>query len=278
VLRTILGRLPSAAIAILALPLIAREYFRSSTGRAYGLTLADKLVLLAKMVRNNMCVLSASNFISHILMAARLMNVPLATAGVIVECGCYKGGSTVNLSLVAAACGRTLHVFDSFAGLPPPTGEDEGHVVIRDQVVHTYEAGAYAGTRAEVEANLRRYGALGACELHEGFFDDTLPGFAEPVVFAYLDVDLVQSERTCLKHLWPLLIDGGYMYTDEAHHLEIASLFYDRAWWQRELGTNAPGLVGGGNGIGLFLQEGGFGSSLGFTVKSTRADLERRAG
>jgi hypothetical protein len=278
VLNTILARLPSAAISILALPLIARAYFRSSTGRAYGVTLIDKLILLTKMVRNNMCVLSASNFISHILMAARVMNVPPSIPGVIVECGCYKGGSTVNLSLVAAACRRTLHVFDSFAGLPPPVSDDEGHLVIGEQVVHTYQAGAYAGTRAEVEANLRRYGALGVCELHEGFFDSTLPSFAEPVIFAYLDVDLVDSEKTCLKHLWPLLIEGGYVYTDEAHHFEIASLFYDREWWRRELGLDAPGLVGGGNGIGLFLQEGGFGSSLGFTVKLTRSGLERRAG
>jgi hypothetical protein len=278
VLTTILRRLPSAAISILVLPLIARAYFRASTGAEYGITLGQKLGLLAKMVRNNTRVPSASNFISHLLMAARVMNVPKTTPGVMVECGCYKGGSTVNLSLVAAACGRTLHVFDSFAGLPEPDGADEGHVVVGEQIVRTYEAGAYAGTKAEVTENVRTYGVLDVCELHEGFFDDTMPGFAEPVVFAYLDVDLVRSEETCLKHLWPLLIDGGYVYTDEAHHLEIAGLFYDREWWRRELDTEPPGLVGGGNGIGLFLEEGGFGSSLGFTVKSTRTDLERREG
>src|SRR6266567_2092263 len=41
--------------------------------------------------------------------------------GDLVECGCYLGGSSAKLSLVAAALGRRLWVCDSFQGLPVVT-------------------------------------------------------------------------------------------------------------------------------------------------------------
>jgi O-methyltransferase len=277
-LRLILGRLPSALVTLIVLPIVARRYFQGSTGKEYGVGLMSKLRLLALMIRNNIRITSASNFISHMLMAAEIWNVPPAVKGVIVECGAYKGGSTANLSLVAAACGRELHVFDSFAGLPTPDVVDQGHVVVAGKSVHTYSEGAYTGTLDEVRSNVGQFGALKSCVFHEGYFDRTLPDFALPVAFAYLDVDLAASETTCLRYLWPLLIDGGFIYTDEADHLEIASLFYDKQWWRDELGTTPPGLVGAGSGLGLFLHEGGFRSSLGYTMKFLRQDFDQRAG
>ncbi|WP_375485443.1 TylF/MycF/NovP-related O-methyltransferase [uncultured Mycobacterium sp.] len=266
-------------ITLLLLPIVARRYFRTSTGRAYGVGLATKLRLLAAMVRNNMLVPSASIWVTHLLMATEILNVPPSVKGVIVECGCFKGGSTVNLSLVAAACGRELHVFDSFAGLPDPSPEDSGHLLLVDSEVQTYARGAYAGTLQEVTSNIERFGARDACTFHKGYFEDTLPQFDQPIVFAFVDVDLASSVKTCLEYLWPLLIDGGYLFTDEAPHLEIAGLFYDRQWWSEVLGTEPPGLVGAGNGLGLFPHEGGFfGSSIGYTAKIDRSALPSRPG
>ncbi|HMG28260.1 MAG TPA: TylF/MycF/NovP-related O-methyltransferase [Acidimicrobiia bacterium] len=277
-LRLIAKRLPSALVTILLLPVVARRYFRRETGAAYGISLTRKLGLLGRMIRNNAQVPSASNFISHLLMAAEILNVPPDTPGVLVECGAYKGGSTVNLSMVAALCGRKLHVFDSFEGLPEPGADDAGHVVMAEGVVRTYESGAYAGTLNEVRSNVKRFGAPEACEFHKGYFSDTLPEFDEPVVFAYLDVDLATSEKECLRYLWPLLVSEAFVFTDEAHHLEIAELFFDREWWKDELHAPPPGLVGAGSGLGLFLHEGGFRSSIGYTVKIERDDLEQRPG
>jgi O-methyltransferase len=42
----------------------------------------------------------------------------LAPPGVIVEAGCYKGGSTAKFSLMAEKVNRDLVVFDSFQGIP----------------------------------------------------------------------------------------------------------------------------------------------------------------
>jgi hypothetical protein len=200
-------------------------------------------------------------------MAAKIMNVPPGVSGVLVECGSFKGGSTANLSLVAEACGRKLHVFDSFAGLPVPKGVDKDHLVIADMEIHTYKEGDYLGRLEEVQENVRKYGSLEVCEFHPGYFEDTLPLFSEPVVFAFLDVDLVASEQTCLRYIWPLLENQRFLFTDEAAHHAIASLFYDSQWWQQEVSSVAPGLIGAGSGLGLTIHVGGFRSSLGYAVK-----------
>lgn len=257
------------AVSVVALlPLYLQEYFRPSTGAAYGIGRAAKLRLLLRMVRTTRRVQSASNFVSHLFMATKIMNLPPTTPGVLVECGCFKGASSANLSLVARLCGRELHVFDSFEGLPEPEDEDRSHVVLSQGEVHTYEAGAYAGALEEVRANIAQCGDIDVCHFHKGFVEDTLPGFGEPVAFAYVDVDLVSAVRTCIQYLWPLLADGSYFFTDEAHHLSVAALFFDATWWQDTLGTDAPGLVGAGSGLGIIPDSGGARSSIGYTVKN----------
>ena len=44
--------------------------------------------------------------------------------GPMVECGCFHGGSSAKLSLVARILDKPLYVCDSFQGLPPVTGND----------------------------------------------------------------------------------------------------------------------------------------------------------
>jgi O-methyltransferase len=144
--------------------------------------------------------------------------------------------------------------------------------------VRTYTQGAYAGTLEEVRGNVRRFGVLDVCEFVVGYFSDTLPSFNESVAFAYVDADLVDSVRDCLTFLWPKLVPGGFMFTDEAHHNRIAELFFDRSWWSEVMGVEPPGLVGAGNGLGLLLYPGGFRSSLGFTVKLDGQQLEQLPG
>ncbi len=49
-----------------------------------------------------------------------LAELPVSGKGTgdVVECGCYAGGSTAKLSIVAKALGKRVLVFDSFEGLP----------------------------------------------------------------------------------------------------------------------------------------------------------------
>jgi O-methyltransferase len=276
--RSSLKRVPAALVTTALLPVVAREFFARDTGREYGVGLLMKLKFLALAIRNNVRVDSASNFLYHLIMAGKILRIPQDLPGDLVECGSFKGGSAVNLSTLAAWTGRRLHLFDSFEGLPEPQPGDTEHLVLSELQFHTYEQGAYAGSLSEVRENIRKYGVLGVCEFHKGYFSETLPDFDAHLVFAYVDADLTSSVRDCLRYLWPLLQEGSYLFTDEAHHTEIAGLFYDPGWWASELHSAPPGLVGGGNGLGLLLHPGGFRSSLGFTAKLKTQVLPRRAG
>jgi len=266
--RRAVARAYRLAIAAASLPIILADYFDPDTGAAYDVGLASKLVLAARMVRNNWQIPTGSSFVEHLVMAAAILEVPPEVDGCVVECGCFKGGSTANLSLVAGLCDRTLHVFDSFEGMPEPTAEDETHLVVDSARVHAYEENSWDATIDEVEANVVAYGDPGAVVFHPGYFEETMPGFDEPCVAAFLDVGLRASAETALEHLWPVLRNDGRCFTHEAKHMDMADLFFDRAWWRETLDAEPPGLVGAGSGIGLHPGPNGFSSLLAYTVKN----------
>lgn len=255
-------------LLVLSMPMIFAEYFQRKTGKEYNVGFLTKLGLVLKMIKNNKKVTSSSTFLEHLAMATRILNIPPSVEGCVVECGCYKGGSTANLSLVSALCNRRLEVFDSFEGLPQPSNRDSVHTVLDLREFHTYSKSAWYGSLEEVKKNISRYGKIDVCNFNVGFFEDTLPKFNKGCAFIFLDVDLRSSLEACLKYLWPLLRDGSYLFTHEAPHMEIASLFFDRQWWRDNLNCDYPGLVGAGCGLGLTPGTGAFRSSIGYTIKN----------
>lgn len=224
-----------------------------------------KSVLLIRIVRNRLRVTSATGFVEQLAMISALLRLPASVEGSVVECGCYLGGSTTNLSLAAKLVGRKLYVFDSFRGLPEPKLKDVRHLAMNVGEFHRYTQGSWCGSLESVKANVAKYGSLEVCTFIEGYFESTLPNFSETVAFAFCDVDLRDSLETCLRYLWPLMSLSGVLFTHEAHHLEIASLFYDQSLWP----DSVPGLVGAGSGLGLSPMKGGFfGSCIGYIIKS----------
>jgi O-methyltransferase len=129
------------------------------------------------------------------------LTIPKSVEGCVVECGCYKGKSTANLSLVCALCKRTLEVFDSFEGLPEPSIDDKTHVILGQREVHTYSKGAWSASLSETKENVSRYGKIDVCNFNPGYFEDTLPKFKKSAAFVFLDVDLKSSVKTCLRYL-----------------------------------------------------------------------------
>lgn len=160
--------------------------------------------------------------------------------GVIVEAGCFKGGSTAKLSIAAAEIGRRLIVFDSFEGIPD-NSEPHDKTLFGDDA--RFAAGSYAGGLSEVSDNVRRWGELDVCEMRPGWFENTLPSFREPVAVAFVDVDLAASTRTCLQHLYPLLIPGGVIFSHDGHLPLCLEVLRDRAMW-KEIGAPAPVFSG----------------------------------
>jgi hypothetical protein len=223
----------------------------------YGIGFWRRLALAARIRWNLRKIVSATSFREHLVLLTALLTVSKDTAGGVVECGTYYGASACSLSLLCKIVGRELHIFDSFEGLPTPEEGDRKHLLLNDRAIHIYEQGSWSGPFAAVQANLRRYGAIEVCHFHRGFFDRTLPNFQEPVCFAFCDVDLAASLRTCLECLWPLLGDNCPFFTHEANHIPIAALFYSERIW----GKQCPGLVS--------TEE-----SLGYTIKNPTAILE----
>jgi hypothetical protein len=139
--------------------------------------------------------------------------------------------------------GRKLRVYDSFQGLPLP--------VPADREGKGYTQGQYRGTLNEVRRNIQHWGAIESCEFVAGWFEDTLPTISGPILLAWIDVDLEASLHTCVKHIWPHLVDEGFIFTDECVRLDYVSLFWSEKWWKKYFDRTSPGLIGAGTGLGL---------------------------
>jgi O-methyltransferase len=104
---------------LLSLPfLVVFLFFDRGLHKGYGVTLRGALSLAYQMRRTTRRVETGTSFRAHLAMAAKILSIPPDVHGVIVEAGCWKGGTTANLSIVADIVGRDLIVYDSFEGLP----------------------------------------------------------------------------------------------------------------------------------------------------------------
>jgi O-methyltransferase len=135
--------------------------------------------------------------------------------GDVVECGVASGNSLAMLAALnrLETAPRRVLGFDSWEGLPEPRDEDlrtPGSVATR---------GAFSATHEDlVGLRLEQYGrdVLDAVTLVRGRFEDTLPHCpVERIAVLHLDVDLYDSYRTCLRHLWPKVSVNGVVAFDE---------------------------------------------------------------
>jgi O-methyltransferase len=128
--------------------------------------------------------------------------------GEFVEVGCYKGAMTVWLRALLDDLGReetTIHVFDSFAGLPEPGKHDSQHLAVGELVADPGDVN-----------DIHRHWGLVPPVIHPGWFADTLPdGLPKQIAFAYLDGDFYDSIMTSLTCCVPLLTPGGLIVVDD---------------------------------------------------------------
>ena len=150
------------------------------------------------------------------------------TAGVpgdLVECGCYKGGSAAMLGL-ARTTGRTLWLFDSFAGMPEPAEEDPPEAA---EKVGTSSCPAKA-----VRANLSACGVGDPIQLVPGWYKDTLPWpELKQIAVLHIDCDWYESVRKCLDALYHNLSPGAVVQVDDYGHWAGACKAVDdwlKAW------------------------------------------------
>jgi O-methyltransferase len=170
-----------------------------------------------------------------------ILTLPKDHEGHIVEAGSYKGSSSAKFSLAAKLAGRRLIICDSFRGLP---FSDECHGMSIENKEVIFHEGDFAGSIEEVKTNIEKFGALDVCDFVEGWFDDSLVNWSTPIAVMYLDVDLASSTRSCLKYLYPCVIPGGSIYSQDGHLTLVIEVFEDREFWNREFGTEPPSVEG----------------------------------
>ncbi len=264
-LRRICRRL---AKDVLSAPLVIGFITDAEIGRQYGVGASKKLALVLRFRRTRKRVQTESQWQEHVELAATLLRIPPTAHGDVIECGCFKGGSSVNLSTVCSLVGRRLVICDSFEGLPEPTSEERMHYSPFTGHYDHYERGRFSASLEEVEGNLTRYGRRDVCDFVVGYFDESLPQVNRSYVMAFFDADLVESLKPCLLHIWPSLSKGGRIYVHEARSLSLVSIFFDREWWHSNLLAEPPGFVGAGTGLPLLPIVG---SELGFAAKAGAA-------
>jgi len=250
--------------SVLAVPLKLSYFFKKDVGRDYGLAFFAKAKLIAKFRKNNRKVPTATSWLEHLRIAVEILKIPPTTKGDVIECGCFRGGSSANLSLVCAIVGRRLVLCDSFEGLPSPDEHDKIHYNIFRRRTRFYTKGDFAGGLDEVKDHISRFGRIDVCEFVEGYYENTLSKLDGSYVLAFVDVDLHKSLEECLIALWPRLVNGACLFSHEAQDLAYTAVFFDRKWWQEHLKCEPPGFVGAGTGLPLGIGEG---SGLGFAIK-----------
>ena len=148
-------------------------------------------------------------------------------AGSLVECGTWRGGAMGMMALAHLASGppnRTLHLFDSFEGLPEPDGAKDCKIAV------DYAKGRASGALQSIgrcvgplEDNQRLLGEIigypeALTEYHVGWFQDTVQAAAsemEAIALLRLDGDWYESTKICLESLSPKVSSGGIVIIDD---------------------------------------------------------------
>jgi hypothetical protein len=151
--------------------------------------------------------------------------------GALVECGVWRGGSMMAAALTLLRLGvseRDLYLYDTFAGMPPPSEADTTRsgeraadlLALGDESSHIWAIASLDDVRAAVLS-------VGYPEerIHfvEGLVEETLPKTAPAEIsLLRLDTDWYRSTKHELEHLYPRLAPGGVLILDDYGHWQGA--------------------------------------------------------
>jgi len=159
--------------------------------------------------------------------------------GALVECGVWKGGSimamTLTLNLVKEP-NREIYLYDTFSGMTEP-GEN-------DIFTFTGESAKVKYQETKISNNISTWSYSPIEEVKENVFstqypktlfnfvkgkvEDTIPKTVpDKIALLRLDTDWYESTKHELEHLYPLLVENGILIIDDYGHFEGAKLAVD---------------------------------------------------
>jgi O-methyltransferase len=143
----------------------------------------------------------------------RELNQILVTGvnGDIVELGCYKGVTSVEIAKALRTSGtnKRLYLYDSFAGLPAKAQEDVS--LTGEQFV----AGELPAKKRDVIIAFKHVGLL-LPKIKKAWFDELeSTDLPEVIALAFLDGDFYDSIMWSLKLIWPKLSKSAGIVVDD---------------------------------------------------------------
>lgn len=248
-------------------------YFVFNTaGFEYGVYFYHKIWIIFCVMLNFFRIKSLTDPVQQLLMIENILRVPKSVKGDVVECGCFNGASTVNLSLACALTDRKLFVCDSFEGLPVPKEDEKFDFNAHnpDDFYH-WETGEFTseGGLNGVKSTITKYGKINSCEFVKGYFNESLKKInTDSIVMVFEDADLASSVEDCVINLWPKLQYGCKFFSHEPWSVHVVSVFYDKYLWLTNLKCETPGFFGSGSGI----MKAGYYTNIGYAIK---LDIEK---
>lgn len=125
--------------------------------------------------------------------------------GDMAECGAYRGGSA-KLICRASLHEKTLHIFDTFVGIPVEQRQDKEHGV-----------GDFACSKEELLMFLNDCPNI---RVYEGLVPQTLESVKDLTFsFVNLDMDIYVPTIAALHFFWPRMVKGGIIVMDDVDSL-----------------------------------------------------------
>jgi hypothetical protein len=161
--------------------------------------------------------------------------------GAVVECGVWKGGSSMMMAHALRQRGdvaRELYLFDTFAGMTEPTKDDGARAhrmwaANQQKDVNTF---CYSPLD-EVKANMRST-EYPESKLHfvQGPVEKTIPGtLPDEIAVLRLDTDWYESTYHELTHLYPRLAKNGVLIIDDYGEWEGARRAVDQYFGEQKM-------------------------------------------
>lgn len=186
------------------------------------LTISEKITLIKRFLKIDLNVEHAHwpGEIAHICKA--MFNEPTKKNEVMVEAGCWNGGSSSKFSIICKMLGYQLYIYDSFQGVE--STDQEGWDF----------SGEYRATQEVVKSNIVKYGEIDVCRFFPGWFSETLARnpVSAPVHAVYIDCDLAIGSSQVLEGVMPNICHDSIIWSQDYHIKPVREVFNDPSTWK----------------------------------------------
>jgi len=191
------------------------------------MSIIDKLRLVSRFILIDWNIVHAHLPAEIAIICQCLSDRRARDSEIMVEAGCWNGGSSAKFSIICKMLGYKLHIYDSFEGVEELTFEEK---------TKGYNfSGEYKAPETTLRSNLLRYGEISECFIHKGWFENTIGinCLTNPVRVAYIDCDTAKGTNEVLTGLMPALVEDGYIFSEDFHIRSVRELLQNPTTWDK---------------------------------------------